>query len=113
METERQRWGNSPRGKKFLLTDEMIALRDGLARGLGYVLRERCSFRDESHPGPHFLCWESEKMECPHEGRLAANYHCVYVSPAMPGSEHQGDHYGWPEDAETAAWAIDKGKTRK
>jgi hypothetical protein len=76
------------------LTDAMIERRDGIARGLGFVLR-RCSL------GGDFDCWERPELSHEFKGVPCSPYHCVRAS---------GGIYSWPDQAEIAALAIDKGK---
>jgi hypothetical protein len=100
------RIGCSPRGVcNVHLTDEMIALRDGIAKGLGYVLR-RCSL------GGDFECWETEALTYEFQGRMASPFHCVRASQTKIKGEPVA-LYGWPGDAEKAAHAIDKSKPKK
>jgi len=108
MSPQEKRWGTSPQGKMFLLTDEMIALRDRLAEGLGYVLRKPCSM--SGNPGD-FECWETKALTycLKGKGKMISPLHCVRTSE----SGRSGLHCLWPEDVTRAAWAIDKGKPRK
>ena len=94
-------------GKKIELTDEMIALRDRLAVGLGFVKREPCSLHDPGDPesGGRFACWEKVALTYEHRGRMVSPYHAV-ASDSKWGLQ-------WPEDVMKAAKAIDKGKPPK
>lgn len=87
------------------LDDDMIKLRDGIAKGLGYVLRQ-CSL------GGTFECWEHEALTYNYRGKMASPYHNVRASEATLKGQRVM-LYGWPGDAEKAAWAIDKGRRAK
>jgi hypothetical protein len=94
----------SPRGKPFPLTPAMIARRDSLALALGYV-RRPCSFGPPDDGKPHRECWERPGLDHIHRGCPVSSLHVVPF-----WEDDRGTCYQWPEDAEVAAWAIDKGK---
>jgi hypothetical protein len=100
----------SDSGKKITLTDEMIALRDNLAVGLGYVKRNPCSLRGPKDVGTDrglFDCWERVALDWDFNGHKASGHHCV------ADDEKHGLGMHWPEDVMKAAKAIDKGKPPK
>lgn len=98
----------------YLLTPEMTKRRHNIARALGYVLREPCSFCTSGYPRPcdgthkHFPCYESAEVI---EGR-GANFHHVHSrSPEnlkFFGITGEGIRvWSWPEDVEKAARAAE------
>lgn len=113
--SDEKRYGASPTGKFFLLTDEMIQLRNGLADGLGFTLREPCSLTTASGQGAHFRCWEKKALTYPYAGGMASPYHCVAETDLRqyPALKLDGVELSWPEDVVKAAWALDKGKAPK
>lgn len=102
-----ERYAMSPRGRRFKLTDEMIELRNRLATGLGYVLRP-CSL-GPCKTGEHRPCWEREALDWEHRGRMVSSYHNV---PESEPDADGGVQMFWPDEAETEAFAIDRGKPR-
>jgi hypothetical protein len=117
-------YGTSPRSGKvigFRLTQAMIDRRTGIAKGLGYVLRDVCSMHTrkpeaERDPGyKPFQCWERNDLdrEEPNENyRGASTLHHVFKLDMHRHHRYAEGVFAlsWPEDAETAAYAIDKGK---
>ncbi len=101
--------------KHYPLTQAMIARRHALATALGYTLRNPCSFNAPGiEPKCRFDCYESTPLvHTEKEGYKSANFHHVHVAVAGKYSFGLGPgmiELTWPDDVETAAWAIDKGK---
>ena len=99
----------------YLLTPEMTERRHSVARALGYVLREPCSFCTVGYPRPcdgkheHFPCYESVEIK-----EHGADFHHVHSrSPASlksVGIFREGVRvWSWPDNAEKAARAAEKG----
>lgn len=96
--------GLSPTDKEFPMSPDMIERRLEIAKALGYVVRNPCSF---NAPGVElrvrFDCLESSEMKHTHDGHPCAGYHAVCERKA-------GEVMIFPDDVVKAAWSIDKGK---
>lgn len=96
--------GVSPTDKDFPMSPDMIERRFAIARGLGFIVRNPCSFNAPgSEPSVRFDCLESAEMKHTHKGHPCAGYHGVCENKP-------GEIMMFPDDVVKAAWAIDKGK---
>lgn len=108
---ERKRIALTDSGKKIPLTDEMIELRNGIARGLGHTLGP-CSFvkvprKDGTPHKPPCQCWEQGTWMI--DGIEVGARHTVAVSRGEGFLRLDGyDIYGWPDEVMKAAKTIDR-----
>jgi hypothetical protein len=95
------------------LTQAMYDRRCAIAKALGYVLPEKCTMSRVSRDnGRRHECWERGEHE--HNGVKVASEHQIFVSDLSRDGAPKGTvAYWWPEDAEKAAYAIDKRKPMK
>ena len=98
-------YARSPTDRLFQIDQQGIELRNNLAKGLGFVLADRCAFGVISGHGGNFKCWERMGKGHLYQGVLAPSYHCIHMDTHRDGIVE----YIWPEDVNTAAWALDHG----